>query len=237
MDHQLQLLIDLYEEEKEQLQQRIDACLADQEYLMAHYHSRALFQVNRRLQTLHNINDPLYDRKSSLQRSIHGLQKRFASETNTSLKNFYQEQISNEEKELEKLSQFQLPAITDGKKPLLRQTLERLLEKEIKNLELVLHQRDNLLLQFSYSKQVLKIVLPRVKQLCRKGILNDYHIDHFENAGFQLTQNRLTLLVPGIRSDIPDKAITILSGIVFDLFYFKDFAQQSYIRFTETKRS
>src|SRR6478609_3911959 len=75
VDNQLQLLISLYEEEKVRLQKLIDECLVEMEYLMAHYHSKALEQLNRRLQTLNNIDDKLYDEKYFKQRGIEGLQK------------------------------------------------------------------------------------------------------------------------------------------------------------------
>ena len=81
VDNQLKLLLSLYEEEKIRLQKLIDECLVETEYLMAHYHSQALYQLNGRLQTLHNIDDKLYDEKDFRQRGINGLQKQIETES------------------------------------------------------------------------------------------------------------------------------------------------------------
>jgi hypothetical protein len=75
VDSQLKLLISLYEEEKVHLQKLIDECLIETEYLLAHYHSQALYKLNGRLQTLQNIDDKMYDEKVFRQRGIAGLQK------------------------------------------------------------------------------------------------------------------------------------------------------------------
>ena len=83
MDNQLKLLISLYEEEKVQLQKLIDECLAETEYLMAHYHSQALYQINGRLQTLKNIDDKLFDEKDFRQRRIDSLQKQLRLKVQT----------------------------------------------------------------------------------------------------------------------------------------------------------
>ena len=86
MDNQLKLLISLYEEERVRLQKLIDECLLETEYLMVHYHSQALYQLNGRLQVLKNIDDKLFDEKDFRQRRIDGLQKRMQIESSDYMK-------------------------------------------------------------------------------------------------------------------------------------------------------
>ena len=65
MDDQLKTLIAACEEEKTRLQILIDEYLKEEEYLLAHYHSNALHDLNKKLRILHNFDDEFYDNKES----------------------------------------------------------------------------------------------------------------------------------------------------------------------------
>ena len=234
MDDQLKILISVYEEEKIRLQKLIDACIAETEYLMAHYHSEALHQLNGRLQTLNNIDDKLYDEKESRQRWINGLQKQIEVESLTNMKEYLEKRLQHEKEALERLNQTPKQA-TPGHETLLDETLKKLVDKKIKNLRLVLKKTDNLYLSFSYSKKVLKLTLPYVKQHTKKWILNEDHINAFKNMGFELAESetKLCLTLTGDKEDILNRVQLILSKIVFEIFYFKEFANESYIQFAD----
>ena len=105
MNNELKLLISLYEEEKVRLQKLIDECLIETEYLMAHYHSQALYQLNGRLQTLKNIDDKLFDEKDFKQRRIDGLQNRIETESSDYMKEYFMKDLQRAKEELEKLNQ------------------------------------------------------------------------------------------------------------------------------------
>lgn len=130
VDSQLKLLISLYEEEKVQLQKMIDECLLETEYLMARYGSQALYQLNRRLQTLKNIDDKLFDEKDFRQRRIDGLQKRLEAENSGYMKEYYVKDLQRAKEELEKLNQIPKPATLPDNKTLLNEPLNKLLDKE-----------------------------------------------------------------------------------------------------------
>ena len=149
MDHQLKLLISLYEEEKLRLQKLIDECLVETEYLMAHYHSQALYQLNGRLQTLKNIDDKLFDEKDFRQRRIDGLQKRIETESSAYMKEYYVKDLERAKDELEKLNQIPKQPTLPDNETLLEETLKKLVDKKIKNLKLILKKADNLFLVFS----------------------------------------------------------------------------------------
>ena len=234
MDDQLKLLISVYEEEKIRLQKLIDACIAETEYLMAHYHSEALHQLNGRLQTLNNIEDKLYDEKESRQRWIDGLQKQIEVESLTNMKEYLEKRLQHEKEALERLNQTPKQA-TPSHETLLDETLKKLVDKKIKNLRLVLKKTDNLFLSFSYSKKVRKLTLPYGKQHTKKWILNEDHINAFKNMGFELAESetKLCLTLSGDKEDILNRVQLILSKIVFEIFYFKEFANESYIQFAD----
>ena len=235
MDNQLKLLISLYEEEKIRLQKLIDECLVETEYLMAHYHSEALYQLNGRLQTLHNIDDKLYDEKSYKLNRIKGLEKHIATEASDLMKEYYSKDILKAKEELEKLNEIHNQQTQPKDPSLLDEVLQRLIQKKIKNLKLILKREDNLFLAFSYSNKILKVTLPYVKQHIRKWTLYDDNINSFKYLGFELTENesKLTLKLSGNKDDILVKLKVILSKIVFEIFYFKEFDNESYIQFTE----
>lgn len=235
VDNQLKLLISLYEEEKVRLQKLIDDCLVETEYLMAHYHSQALYQLNGRLQTLHNIDDKLYDDKHFKQRGIDFLQKQIASESSDYMKEYLEKRLVSEKEALEKLNQISKEATVSGNETLLDETLKKLVDKKIKNLKLILKKADNLFLAFSYSNKVLKVTLPYVKQHTKKWTLYDDNIISFKNLGFSLgeSETKLTLTLNGDKAEILNRLKFVLSKIVFEIFYFKEFDNESYIQFTD----
>ena len=235
MDNQLKLLIFLYEEEKLRLQKLIDECLVETEYLMAHYHSEALYQLNGRLQTLKNIDDKLFDEKDFRQRRIDGLQKRMETESSDYMKDYYVKDLQRSKDELEKLNQIPKQPILPDNATLFDETLKKLIDKKIKNLKLILKKADNLFLGFTYSKKTLKVTLPYVKQHIKKWILYDDNINSFKKLGFDLIENetKLTLTLTGDEEEILNKLKAILSKIVFEIFYFKEFDNESYIQFTD----
>jgi hypothetical protein len=235
MDSQLKLLISLYEEEKIRLQKMIDECLVETEYLMAHYHSEALYQLNGRLQTLKNIDDKLFDEKNFRLREIDYLQKRIEAESSGYMKEYYEKDLQRNKEELEKLSRNPKQPTLPDTETLLDEVLKKLADKKIKNLKLILKKADNLVLGFSYSEKTLKVTLPYVKQHTKKWILSDNHINSFKKLGFDLTdsESKLTLVLIGNKEDVLKKLKTILSKILFEIFYFKQFANESYIQFMD----
>ncbi|MHA4842893.1 hypothetical protein ACX0G7_01955 [Flavitalea antarctica] len=235
VDNQLELLISLCEEEKNRLQRLIDECLAETEYLMAHYHSKALYQLNRRLHTLHNIYDTLYDKKDFTQRRIAGIQKRIEAEWSDYVKEYLERKLQREKEELENLNQITGRTRLAGNESFLDNILKKLVDKKIKNLKLILKKTDNFFLGFSYSNNVLKVTLPNVKQHTKRWILHDDKMTSFKNLGFNLSENetKLVLTLTGDKEDILNRLQIILLKIVFEIFYFKEFADESYIQFTD----
>jgi hypothetical protein len=89
-----------------------------------------------------------------------------------------------------------------------------------------------LLLDFGYRKETVKVILPNVKSLINKWTLHEGNIKIFINLGFVLTDNqsKLVLKLTGKKEMIIEKLKIILSKIVFEIFYFKEFQNESYIQ-------
>lgn len=235
MDTQLKLLISLYEEEKVQLQKLIDECLVESEYLIAHYYSKALYQLNGRLWTLKNIDDKLFNEMDFRLRRINGIQIQIETESSVYMKDYYVQELQRAREELEKLNEIpKLEAHSDNE-TLLEETLSKLIDRKVKNLRLVLKKADNLFFAFSYSEKGLKVTFPYVKQHIKKRILYEERINSFKNLGFDLADNesKLTLTLTGDKEQILNKVKLIFAKIVFEIFYFKEFENESYIQFAD----
>jgi hypothetical protein len=102
----LNTLIAYYEEEKGRLLKLIDDFVKEEEYQLAHFHQVALFQLNRRLQTLKNIDDNLYDEKSFKQNIIKKLEKELETESSDYLREYLTADLLKQKDALNKLNQY-----------------------------------------------------------------------------------------------------------------------------------
>lgn len=231
---QMQLLISLYEEEKGRLQKMIEECQLENEYLMAHYHFKALIRVNHRLQILNNIEDKHFGAKESLKRRILFCQNQMELERSELMKEYYLKDIQFALAELEKLNEIGKSS-THVNDSLLDDALQKLLNKKISNLKLILKKSDNLYLSFSYTNRIFKLTLPLVKQHSKRNILYNKSINTFKLLGFELSKNetKLTLTIDGSKEIILDRLKLVLSKIVFEVFSFREFGNDSFIQFTE----
>jgi hypothetical protein len=238
LEDKLKTLIAYYEEEKSRLLKLIDDCLKDDEYQLAHFHQQALYQLNGRLQTLQNIDDIFYDEKSHKQKWITVLEKRLEEATSDDWKEYLNKDLQRHKEELEKLNQSSQNKIASENENILDKTILDLLERKIKGFKLILKKADNFLLEFSYRKKALKVVLPNIRSLTNKWTLHEDNINTFINLGFVLidNQSKLVLQLTGEKEAIIQKLRIILSKIVFEIFYFKEFQNETYIQI-KTKAS
>lgn len=238
MEDKLKTLIAYYEEEKSRLLKLIDDCLKDDEYQLAHFHQQALYQLNGRLQTLQNIDDIFYDEKSHKQRRITALEKRLEEASSDDWKEYLNKDLQRHKEELEKLNQSSQNKTASENENIVDKTILDLVERKIKGFKLILKKAGNFLLDFSYRKEALKVVLPNLKSLTNKWTLHEDNINTFINLGFVLTDNQSTLVLKltGDKEAIIQNLKIILSKIVFEIFYFKEFQNETYIQI-KTKAS
>jgi hypothetical protein len=102
MKSDLDLLIEMYEVEKQSLESSIKNYLNEDDYLYAHYHQKALWRVNSELQLLHSFKGTLYEEKLYLERLI-DMGKKFEDES--FLKSIYEKRIIEKRDEIQRLSE------------------------------------------------------------------------------------------------------------------------------------
>jgi len=227
----LDTLIDFYEAEKSRLLQLIDSCVKEEEYQLAHFHQRALYQLNGKLQTLKNINDKFHDEKSFISRRISNLEKRIGGESSAAMIEYYLKEIESAKKELEKLIYQSNKTDSTEDKLILNKALSDLIDKKVKSIKLILKRTDNLLLEFKYRNKILKVTLPFVKRHLKSYTLYEGKINKLKRYGFELQYNdsKLVLQLGGDKEKLMNKLTIILSKIIFEVFYFKEFENESYI--------
>ena len=115
--------------------------LIETEYIMAHYHSEALYQINGRLQTLNNLSDKHFEEKYFCRRRIEELQELIVAESSKYMKEYYENELQRAEKKLEKLNQIPKKQILNDNETLLDKALKKLVDNKIKNLKLILKKR------------------------------------------------------------------------------------------------
>jgi hypothetical protein len=235
VDHYLKAIIALYEEEKTRLQERIEICLANEEYKIAHDHARALRRHNRRLQILHRLNDPQYERKQYLERKIRLLEQQVKETDNELLKTVFTNQIAAIRKDLSHLNK----TITEPKNEIttsqLQTVLARLMNHQIKYVKLVLHQQNQFFLSFTYSGNQLKISLPYIRQLLKNEMLNHEKIEQLKHSGFYLndSSSKLVLTIEGNPHRILDQVHLIISRVLFDIIHTEGLRGQSFLQWLE----
>ncbi|GAO41371.1 hypothetical protein [Flavihumibacter petaseus] len=237
-EHGIEFLIAQYQEEQARLKVLINESMAADETLMAHYHAQALYLLNRKIQTLQTIEDRWHYEKLFLQSRIHDWEEKLDQDLPEYLRQYFNEVLQDNKAQLEKLLLAQRPKIPVGKENLFDQVLENLFARKIKNVRLFVKKSDNFYFRFSYSKDTLNVTLPNVKQLSKKDFLNEDYLEKFRLFGFSPADNghMLTLTVSGNRNDLIKKVKTILSRIIFDVFYFVDFENESCFEYVETSQ-
>jgi len=217
-------------QEKGRLQTLINDALKDEEYQIAYFHQNALFVLNGQLQTLNNLADKYFDQKESIRNFSKYFESQINEETREHFIKYYRDQVDNYNKQLEDLNNISTAAdpIPDNK--FIDRLLAKLTTREINGFKLVLNKSSNFHLLFKNRRKGLTIIVPSVKKHMTNFILTELRLNKFKLLGFDLKNDReLNLTVTGTKHDQVEKMMTILSRIVFDFFYFKEFESESYI--------
>src|SRR5690606_16715098 len=202
--------------------------------LSAHYHAEALEKVSLSLYKLRNFEDPLYSEKAFWIRTIELLKNDIASESSSDMLEYYESSILNAREELEKLNQ-EVSQPSHNESSLFAAVLEQLLNKEVKNLKLILIKNDNFYFSISYANKAVKVSMPGIKTLLNKRVISYHNLEKLRKIGFQYTLNetKVTLTIRGNKEEILKKLNHLFAKIVFEVFQFSDFKEAAYLQFVD----
>lgn len=239
-DDNFNAVVSYWEEERNKLTRFIENYIREQEYELAHFHQQALIKVNLRIQTLKNFEDKLYDQKLFKLQHIDNLRNLMEKQVNVDAKLFLKNEITKEEHELRKLNELPRQDHDSINQNLFRETIISLLKNEIRGFRLILNKTEDFVLTFSYRKNNLTIKLPRVKQHLKRWMLDDERIAALEHTGFRLHPGKgtLALTLTGDQESLLQQVLSILSHLVFEIFYFKMFNNETFLEIIpKTKRT
>ncbi len=250
MTDKLTEIISAYEDEKQKLHGFIINCIKEEDFLLAHYHQEALYHLNHRIDTLKRFDDPLYPQKAHKEFIIQNLEKSLQSDDNTYdfikderhkkiLRDSRIKHLQKLKEELEQLNGIpkQTTSCPTELSSYVDSALNNLLNKVIGSFQIILKQEDNLRLEFATVRNGLKIVLPCIKQLNKKWIINGEETDALCKLGFALGKNnsKLMVVLKGKKEDLVIKVRFILAVIVFDIFSSIGFESGSLIKTKKLK--
>jgi|GEM_PF-4105600 len=220
----LQTLIKELEEEKVNLLRLIEEAVKEQEYLNAYFHSEALEQLNRQLLTVKSFDDELYVEKYDIQIGIDNLRKRLSTETSDKLKSMLVRVIAEKERELANLHQRPKEPGFKNDSHLLENYLDLLFTKKIKGLRIVISKPDNLQVEIRRTANGIKLTIPNIRKLEKKNVLSEERYIKLKGLGFTLNDRgeRLMANFQNEKNSLAQKMETVLSIMVFEVFYFKE---------------
>lgn len=233
----METLIKELETEKAGLLRLIDEAVKDQEFLSAHFHSEALGQINRQLQTLKNLDDELYGKKYCLEMGIENARKRLKEETSDKFKSVINRHIEEKEKELYELNHTPKKHRAVNGKSHLQDYLEQFIKGKVRGLRIILSKGDNLSIEIRNSKDGTKLTMPNIKKLKAEYLLTEERLLKMKGLGFSLDDRRdkATAILNVDKKVATEKIMRVLSIIVFEVFYFKELDNQAIIEILNKK--
>ena len=103
--------------------------------------------------------------------------------------------------------------------------------------KLILKRSCNLYFDIIYAERKLNLVLKQIKLHIKNGVLNEQQVKSFTQLGFVSSANNTKLILQfnGEKSIMHAECKLVLSKLVFEVFRFTSFKNDSYISFTEKK--
>ena len=229
MENQLAILIARYQEEKTRLQVLTKECLEDFEgpdYLLAHYHQKALFKVEHTLRILNRLEDSLYDEKQRNLRLISFYEKDIEKSDSELYKKYLTEQLVKYKKRQEELNSVPKPIDSQNDNQILENTLSQLVSKKIRKFKIVFNKSENVVLSLTTKKGIIKISSSAIK----REIIHKSELELLEKLGFTLTnRSRLVLFLNHQGIDQLTALRFLLARIVFDISYFRHPTDENFI--------
>ncbi len=233
MDKILTLIHEL-EREQACLKRLIEESIRDGEYLMAHYHSEGIGFVNRKLQTFRNLDDKNYDSKKMITRMINQSELQLGQEYPEKIKDHFKREIVRLKLELEELEKQE--KISSHESVILTENLDLVISRKLKGIRILLKKSLNFVLDVRRTRFGVKILIKNIKSLQRDYLIHDENIHHFFGLGFKFNKRNSTLvmtLTNRNKGHLLTELKIVISKIVFETFYFKEFEGDTFIEIHE----
>lgn len=230
MSSKLEKLIAAYEAECASLTAEMEECVAELEYGRANSFFKALGHVSQQLQTLYSIQDKWHDEKERLSRSIKFLEERITGEEEH-LRRFFTERVAKDKEKLAELNQAPTQKPTDGYT--VRNILSKVLAEEITGFTLVFQESKRLSCHIRLARRTLILTISEIRRHRSDDTLRKWHSRKLKDLGFRFYDNKDKLMLFAPYSVVEDIKVVqlLLARITFDVFYFKEFADETFIKY------
>ena len=230
MSSKLERLLAAYEAERASLTAEMEECAAEMAYGKAHLFFKALVRVNQQLQTLYNLQDERYDEKAYRLRSIKMLEEKLVH-AEEYMRGHYTRYLAAEQEKLAELTR--TPAQKTPAGQVVRDVLRRLLAGELTGFTLVLRDSRRLYCHIRAVRKTLFMTIPEVRRHKADYTLQKSHLRKFRSLGFRLydTKDKLLLFAPYSTAEEVSAVQRTLARIAFEVFYFKDLAGETFIKY------
>ena len=201
---------------------------------MAHYHSEAIGFINRKLQTLRNLEDKNYDSKKMIMRMIKQSELQLGQEYPERIKDHFKREIKRLKLELEELEKQK--KISARESVILIENLDLVISRKLKGIRIVLKKSSNFALDVRSTRLGVKILIKNIRSLRKDYLIHDENIQHFFGLGFKFNEGESTLtmvLRHRSKGQLLAELQMVISKIVFEIFYFKEFEGDTCIEFCE----
>ncbi|WP_126546903.1 hypothetical protein [Hymenobacter amundsenii] len=227
-------LIAHYEAERHDLQKQLDGFLAEQEYQMAHKIAQGLKLADTQLRNLSGLTDRLYDEKQHCRSLIQHLKAVAIADEDDLGAAFYEEAIADQEARLQ-LLESQRAERPIQRTTVLRDTLLKLLLRQIPAFSVVFCQEPLLRCCVRVSRRTVELSLPQVRQLRQNGALVKKQRAQLRALGFSYSdaEDEFLLQLPFIVGNDADAVLYVFMRLAFEVFYFKHEDDPIEIRYYE----
>lgn len=213
----VETLLTFYQLEKQNLERLIAECVIEEEFQIATYYSNALQQVKFTIRTFQNLADNEHDRKEWIKEKIAISEKECINSMHTSLYELQTQQINQLKEELVKLE-------TPQKETKIADDFEHifydLIDGLIKGFRFYLKKEDDMYLLFTKHADTIFISFGSVDE----SEAGDFdHLIQLKSLGFYFDENKRCFEYAYNLFTFKNTLFikTLISRIVFEVFYFK----------------
>jgi hypothetical protein len=223
-------LIVAYEMERASLTAEMEECVAEMDYKKANLFFKALAGVNQQLQTLYNLQDDGHDEKEHLRRSINFLEERITGDEEY-IRPYFAEQLAEKKEKLIELSSALIPKQKQGS--LVRDVLKEVLAGKITSFIIVLQDSQRLSCYIRLVRKTLMLTIPEIRRHKDEYTLEKRQIKKLKRLGLKPYDNKDKLMLFAPYSTLEDVQTIqrILARITFEVFYFKELAGETFIKY------
>ena len=224
MKSDLDLLIEQYEEERASLEKKVAEYLAEEDFVYASHHQKALWQVRGHLDHLYKMRIPFYEDISQLEKLKLLSTRAQENEKHEFLSDYWKRQIEEHEIKIKELSGHTPKPFYDGQ--VIDDALFDLVEHKLKGFRLCFREEPEICIEFKLDEGFIEVALPAdlsLQEFDPEDDDNWQHIGIFTGLGFQTDENnRLVYKYPLSQFKDASAIKILLARLMYDVFYYNE---------------